>query len=83
MMLYDLFSILNVGPPFRHVIPSFDVISVGPRQIVIHGATPEGEEDTYDVFVRNDPSLSGLLPAWMTVMDATIIDVSLKSIEYH
>ena len=54
---------LNVGPPFRYVIPSFDVISVGLRQIVIHGATPEGEEHTYDVFVCNDPSLSRPLPA--------------------
>ena len=51
--------------------------------MVIHGATPEGEEHIYDVFVRNDPSLSRPLLAWMTVMDATVIGVSLNSVEYH
>ena len=68
---------LGIGPPFRYVITSFDVISVELKPIRIHGATPQGEEHIYDGFIRNDPSLSHSLPAWMTVMDSTVVDVSL------
>jgi hypothetical protein len=73
----DCFSVLGIGPPFPFVIPSFDVLSVELKPLRIHGATPQGEEHTYDGFIRNDPSLSHSLPAWMTVMDSTIVDVSI------
>ena len=41
----------------------------------IKGYTAEGEERTYDMFIRNDPSLCRPYPAWMTIRDATAIEV--------
>lgn len=48
----DFFCVLGLGPPFCYAIPSFDVLSVELRQMRIHGATPEGDQHTYDLFIR-------------------------------
>ena len=74
----DVFYVLTLGPPFCYPIPSFDVLSVKLRQARIFGATPEGQEHYYDVFIREDPSLSHSLPTWLTVIDAAVVDVSSK-----
>lgn len=76
----DCVCILSVGVPFRYVIPSFDVLCVEMRQMRIKGYTAEGEERTYDMFIRNDPSLCRPYPAWMTILDATSIEESEFSI---
>ena len=76
----DIFYVLSVGPPFLYVIPTFDVLSVELRQMRIHGVTEQGESHIYDVFIRNDPSLARSYPAWITVMDAVVVDVSLHCV---
>ena len=71
----DEVCILTVGKPFRYTIPSFDVIAVELRQVRLKGYNSDGDELTYDGFIRNDISLSRSYPTWMTVKDGTIIDV--------
>ena len=53
----DYVCVLSVEVPCRYVLPSFDILCVEMRQIRIKGYTAEGEEWTYDMFIRNDPSL--------------------------
>ena len=42
----------------------------------IEGCTKAGKFLTYDVFIREDPSLNRSLPTWLTVLDWTVVDVS-------
>ena len=72
----DEVCVVSIGRPFRYIIPSFNVIAVELRQIRIRGYNSEGEGETYDLFIRNDTSLSRSYPAWMTVKDGTVVDVS-------
>ena len=71
----DCLCILSLGDPFQYVIPSFQFLSVELRQIRVKGYTTEGEEKTYDMFMRNDPSLCRAYPAWIVAKDVTVIQV--------
>ena len=78
----DCVCALSLGPPFRYVISGFDVLAVEMRQIRIKGYTTAGEERTYDIFVRNDPSVNRCYPVWMEIKDATIVEVGGLCIPY-
>ena len=45
------------------------------RQIRIKGYTAEAEERTYNMFIRNNPSLCRPYPVWMTIQDAIAMEV--------
>ena len=64
--------VLYLGSPFCYPIPSFDALCVELRRARIHGATPEGQQHIYDVFIREDPSLTHSLPSWMTVLNIEV-----------
>ena len=66
-----MFDVVSLGPPFSYVIPSFDVLAVELRQMVIVGQE-EGVEAHYDLFVRNNVSLRRSYPARMTVKDFVV-----------
>ena len=57
------------------MIPTFQFLSAELRQIRVKGYTTEGEEKTYDMFMRNDPSLCRAYPAWIVAKDVTVIQV--------
>ena len=52
------------------------VLAVELHQIRISGFDSAGEVCQYDVFVRCDPSLSHLYPAWMEIKDTAVIEVN-------
>ena len=66
--------------PFQHVIPSFQFLSVELRQVRVKGYTTKGEEKTYDMFVRNEPSLCRAHPAWTMAKDVTVYRGMYKAI---
>ena len=72
----DVLRVLSIGPSFKYVIPSFDVLAVSMRPMVIR-IYYDGEERTYDIFVRSDSCLNGrVFPAVMRVKDYALIEVS-------
>jgi hypothetical protein len=72
----DQFWVLHVGPSFRYVIPSFDVLAVELRRIRV-GGDRNGAGQVYDIFIRgNDVSLTNkVYPALMTAKDYMNIEV--------
>lgn len=66
----DMFWVLHVGPSFKYVIPSFDVLTVELRHIRV-GGDSNGAGQVYDIFIRgNDLSLMNkVYPALMTAKD--------------
>ena len=50
-------SVLSLTSPFFYVIPNFDVLQVELRHMRVKGYDSNGEEQVYDLFIRNDPSL--------------------------
>ena len=71
----DCVCVLSIGPPFKYVIPSFDVLQIQLRQLKIMGYDSKGDDKYYDFFIRHSPSLSHEYPAWMIIKDATIVKV--------
>jgi hypothetical protein len=71
----DCFCVVSLGAPFKYVIPSFDVLEVEIRHMRVKGYNKDGEEESYDFFIRNDPSLCRVYPVWMEVTDMTLIQV--------
>ena len=71
----DCMCVLSLGDAFPYVIPSFQFLSVELRQMRVKGYTKEEEERTYDIFVRNDPSLCRAYPTWIVARDVTMIEV--------
>ena len=49
----DRFWVLTLGPSFRYVIPSFDVLAVELRQMRV-GGDSKGVGQVYDIFIRAD-----------------------------
>ena len=47
----DRFWVLTLGPSFRYVIPSFDVLAVELRQMRV-GGDSKGAGQVYDIFIR-------------------------------
>jgi len=67
----------SIGDPFMYVIPSFDVLAVELRLILISGYSRiDGEEKHLALFIRNHDSLCRAYPSLMTIKDYTIIEVS-------
>ena len=62
----DVIDVLSLGPPFPYIIPSFDVLRVELRQMKV-AVVMGGVDTNYDLFIRNQPSLSPTYPARMTV----------------
>ena len=75
----DHVLVLSVGPPFSYIIPSFDVLKVEMRQMKVKFAGKGGDDETYDIFIRDDPSLCLEYPVEMVVKDSTVIQVSPHS----
>ena len=71
----DEFVVINIGSPFRYIIPRFDVLSVELCQMRIAG-NAHGTGPVYDIFVRNDDgSLSQSYPVNMRVKDFLRVEV--------
>ena len=69
-------SVVAVGSKFLYVLPGFDVLAVEMRHIQTKGSGRIGkEEDTYDLFIKNDASLSRTYPCEMLIKDLSIIKV--------
>ena len=49
----DRFWVLTLGPSFRYVIPSLDVLAVELRQMRV-GGDSKGAGQVYDIFIRAD-----------------------------
>ena len=71
----DPFWVLTLGPSFRYVIPSFDVLAVELRQMRV-GGDSKGAGQVYVIFIRaDDVSLMKNYPALMRVKDYLNIEV--------
>ena len=69
--------VLSAGIKFLYVLPGFDVLGVELRHIKTKGWGKMGtEEQTYDIFIRNDVSLCRTYPTVMIVKDLTVVKVS-------
>ena len=73
---YGEFCVLSLGKPFKYVIPSFDVLCVELRLIRVEGVNDDGQNQIYDIFIRNDPDLNRVYPTWMSAMDVCIVEKS-------
>ena len=66
----DCVCVLSVGPPFRYVIPSFDILAIDMWQMRIKGYTAEGEERNYDIFIPMIPySVNHIQCGWSSEME--------------
>ena len=64
----DVFDVVSVSPPFKYVIPTFDVLTVELRHMTIIGQhISSGDKARYDLLIRSDPSLTRSYPVRMTV----------------
>lgn len=77
---HDCLCVLGLGAPFKYVIPSFDVLEVEIRYMIVKGYNNKGEEESYDFFIRSDPSLCRVYPTWMEVKDVTVIEVGVYTV---
>ena len=60
----EFICVLYVGAKFLYVIPSFDVLGVELRHIQVKGFSKIGNpEDVFDMFIKNDISLSRIYPS--------------------
>ena len=86
----EILDILQVGEVFSYTIPSFSVISVQLRRIIIsnYGRETTDEEikdnpdapSTIDVFLREDSRFNSLVvPTAIRVIDGCIVPVSTLS----
>ena len=76
----DMFDVIRMGPPFRYVIPTFDVLSVGMCQIRITGDCHRVTK-VYDSFICDHSVLNNVLrSAVITAKDYVLIPVSLVCI---
>ena len=71
----NMILVEHFGPSISYVIPTFDVLSVSIRPMVVK-ARVGSEEENFDMFVRADPSLdAAMLPNMMIVKDHILIRV--------
>ena len=71
----DVLFVRYIGPSFTYIIPSFDVLAVSMRPMVV-SVRHDGEEKTFDIFVRSESSLDDrVLPALMIAKDYALIKV--------
>ena len=73
-------TVAAVGAKFLYVIPGFDVLATEMRHIQTKGTSFIGsQEDTYDLFIKNDHSLSRAYPCLMLLQDFTVIKVNIHT----
>ena len=71
--------VVAVGVKLLYCLPGFDVHSVELRHIQVKGSSKFGSpEDMFDLFTRNDFSLSRAYPCKMTLKEVTIVKVSFN-----
>lgn len=60
------------------VLPGFDVLAVELRHIQVKGTSKIREEEgTYDLFIKNDLSLSRTCPSELLLKEVTVVKVNL------
>jgi len=61
------------------VLPGFDVLAVELRHIRIKGTSKIGnEQGTYDIFIKNDLSLSRMYPCELLLKEVTVVKVNIN-----
>ena len=69
--------ILSAGKRFLYVLPGFDVLGIELCHIIVKGFGKIGnEEDTFDMFIRNDISLLRSYPTAVIIKDLVVVKVS-------
>ena len=72
----EFVCVVSIGAKFLYVITGFDVLGVELRHIQVKGFSKIGKpEDMFDMFIKNDLSLSRSYPSHMVLRDVTIIKV--------
>ena len=76
LMCQDAICILSPGSKFLYVLPGFDVLGVELRHIKVKGFGKIGnDEENFDLFVKNDSSLSRSYPSALIIKDLTVVKV--------
>ena len=64
---------LSAGIKFLYVLPGFDILGIE-RHIKVKGFGKTGkEEDTFDMFIKNDTSLLRSYPTALMIKDLTVV----------
>jgi len=72
----DAVCILLPGSKFLYVLPGFDVLGVELHHIKVKGFNKIGnDEDIFDLFVKNDSSLSRSYLTILIIKDLTVVKV--------
>ena len=72
----EVTCILSAGMKFLYVLPGFDVLGIELRHIKVKGFGKTGnEEDTFDMFIKNDISLLRSYPAALIIKDLAVVMV--------
>ena len=72
----EVTCVLSAGIKFLYVLPGFDVLGIELRHIKVKGFGKTGkEEDTFDMFIKNDTSLLRSYPAALMIKDLTVVPV--------
>lgn len=73
----EITSILSAGKRFLYVLPGFDVFGIELRHIKVKGFGKIGnEEDTFDMFIRNDISLLRSYLTAVIIKDLVVVKLS-------
>ena len=73
----EITCILSVEKRFLYVLPGFDVLEIELRHIKIKRFGKIGnEEDTFNMFIRNDISLLRSYPTAVIIKDLVVVKVS-------
>ena len=76
LICHDAVCILLPGTKFLYVLPGFDVLEVELCHIKVKGFGKIGnDEDIFDLFIKNDNSLSRSYPTALIIKDVTIVTV--------
>ena len=83
----DSLDILSIGKVFTYTIPSFSVISLRIRHVIISNygrdtdvdaAEIDGASPTLDIFLREDPRFDSLdVPTTIVVFEGCLVPVSI------
>ena len=69
----EFVCVVSIGAKFLYVIPGFDVLGVELRHIQVKGFSKIGKpEDVFDMFIKNDLSLSRSYPSHMVLRDVKV-----------
>ena len=66
--------VMAVGGKLLYVLPGFDVLAVELCHVQVKGSLKTGKpKDTFDLFVRNDFSMSRTYPGELSLKEVTVI----------